>query len=275
MSGKEEIMNSRKVFSLSIAMALLFMVACTSESQRTEPVTTTTDKGASTAPPAKEAGKADKALVRAVNALPGSAPVDVFVGDTKEFNNVAYKAVTPYKETPDVQKQFAIKPAGQDSAQPLAQNTEGISGGDHYTAIAMLNPDGQATLKVIPDKLTPPPSDKASVRVINASPDAGEMDVFVKGKEDAIVSGVDPATVNNYKEIDPVTGALEIRPEGKTNALVTMPAQKFEAGHLYTIIVTGKAKGGPKLEAVKIDDQLVGAPGAAEASPTPPPRTRR
>src|SRR5262249_18610448 len=238
MSGKERIMNSRKVFSLSVGTALVFMAACASDSQGPEPVTTTTDKGASTAPPAKEAGKADKALVRVANALPGAPPVDVFIGDAKEFNNVAYKAVTPYKETPDVQKQFAIKPAGKESSQPLAQNTEGISGGDHYTAIAMLNPDGQAILKVIPDKLAPPPSDKASVRVINASPDAGELDFFVKGKEDAIVSGVDPQTVTNYKEIDPVTGALEIRPEGKTNALVTVPAQKFEAGHLYTIIVT-------------------------------------
>src|SRR5262245_58201025 len=184
MRGKGEYMNSRKVFSLIIAMALPWMVACTSESQRTEPVTTTTEKGASTAPPAKEAEKANKALVRVVNALPGPAPVDAFIGDTKEFSNVAYKAVTPYKETPDVQKQFVIRPAGKDSAQPLAQNTEGISGGDHYTAIAMPASDGQPTLKVVSDNLTPPPSGKASVRVINASPDADEVDVFIKGKAD-------------------------------------------------------------------------------------------
>ena len=267
-------MNGGKVFSLSLATALLFMTACTPESQRTEPVTTTTEKGTSTAPPAKEAGKADKALVRVVNALPGSAPVDAFIGETKEFNNVTYKTVTPYKETADVQKQFVIRPAGQDSAQPLAQNTEGISGGDHYTAIAMPNSDGQATLRVVSDKLTPPPSGKASVRVINASPDSGELDVFVKGKEDELFSGVDPDSVTNYKEIDPMTGALEVRPEGKPNVLLTVPALKVEPGHLYTIILTGKVKGAPKLEAVKIDDQLVGAPGAAQMSPTTTPRSR-
>src|SRR5215475_3114566 len=232
MGGKGENMNSRKVFSLIIATALLWMVACTSESQRTEPVTTTTEKGASTAPPAKEAEKANKALVRVVNALPGTAPVDAFIGDTKEFSNVAYKAVTPYKETPDVQKQFVIRPAGKDSAQPLAQNTEGISGGDHYTAIAMPASDGQPTLKVVPDKLTPPPSGKASVRVINASPDAGEVDVFVKGNEDELFGGVDPDSVTDYKEIDPMTGSFEVRPEGKSNVLLTVPAFRVEAGHL-------------------------------------------
>src|SRR5262245_53259763 len=139
-------MKSKKVFSVCMTLALGFMAACTSESERTEPVATKTDKGASTAAPAKEAEKRDKALVRVVHALPGFAAVDTFVGDTKEFNNVAYKAVTPYKEVPDVQKLFAIRPAGKDSSQPFAQNSEGISGGDHYTVIAMPAPDGKATL---------------------------------------------------------------------------------------------------------------------------------
>src|SRR5262245_25289283 len=275
MRGKEENMNSGKVFSLSMAMAVLFTVACTPESQRTEPVSTTTEKGSSTAPPAKEAEKADKALVRVVNAIPGSTPVDAFIGDTKEFDNVAYKSVTPYKETPDVQKQFTIRPAGQDSAPPLAQYTEGISGGDHYTAIAMPAPDGQPKLRVVADKLTPPSSGKASVRVINASPDAGELDVFVKGKEGELFGGVNPDTVTSYKEIDQMTGALEVRPQGKPNVLLTVPGFKVEPGHLYTVIVTGKAKGGPKLEAVKIDDHLEGAAGAMQASPTVTPRTRQ
>lgn len=264
-------MKSKKVFSLSIVLALLFMVACTPESERTEPVTTKTDKGASTAAPAKEAGKRDKALVRVVHALPGFAALDTFVGDAKEFANVAYKAVTPYKEVPGVQERFVIRPAGQDGAQPFAQYTEGISGGDHYTAIALPAPDGKATLRVVADKLTPPPSGKASVRIVNASPDAGEVDVFVKGKGEELFDGVNPETVTDYSEIDPMTGTLEVRPEGKKNVLLTVPAVTFEPGHLYTIILTGKAKGAPKLEAVKIDDQLIGA-SSALPSPTAPMR---
>jgi len=160
-----------------------------------------------------------------------------------------------------------IRPAGQDSAQPFVQYTEGISGGDHYTAIAMPAPDGKATLRVVADKLTPPPSGKASVRIVNASPDAGEIDIFVKGEE--LFDGVNPETVTNYSEIAPMTGTLEVRPEGKKNVLLTVPAVTFEPGHLYTIILAGKAAGVPKLEAVKIDDQLVGSTSAAPASPPP------
>src|SRR5215471_8607929 len=126
-------MKINKVYSLGILLALLLMAACTPESQRMEPVTTTTDKGTATAPPAREAKEGDKALVRVIHVLPGFAALDTFVGNTKEFGDVTYKTVTPYKEVPDVKEQFAIKPAGKDDAAPFAQNNEGVSGGDHYT----------------------------------------------------------------------------------------------------------------------------------------------
>lgn len=260
--------SNRKVISSGFALALLFVAACTPESQRTEPVTTTTDKGASTAPPAKEAEKRDKALVRVVHALPGFAAVDAFVGGTKEFNNIAYRAVTAYKEVPDNHEQFAIRPAGQDSAEPFAQNSEGISGGNHYTAIAMPATDGKATLRVVSDKLTPPASGKASVRVVHASPDAGEVDVFVKGRSDTLFGGVNQQTVTNYNDVDPMTVTLEVRPQGSKNVVLTVPNVTFDAGHLYTIVVAGKAKGMPKLEAIKIDDQI-GAVGSLYARPSP------
>jgi hypothetical protein len=244
---------------LSILLALLLAAACNDESNRSEPVSTKTDKGTSTAPPAKEAEKRDKALVRVIHAMPGSQALDAFVGDTKEFPHVAYKTVTPYKEVPDVHKQFALKPTGQDRGAPIAQNTEAISGGDHYTAIVLPAADGSTTLRVVADKLTPPAAGKASVRVINASFDAGEVDVFVKDKEKGLFNGVNFQTATNYKDIDPQTVTLEVRPEGKKDVLLAVPNLSFEAGHRYTIIVMGKAKGAPKLEAVKVDDLLIGA----------------
>jgi Domain of unknown function (DUF4397) len=262
-------MKGKIVFSLSIAMVVLFAMACATESDRTEPVTTTTDKGTSSAPPAKEAEKRDRSLVRLVQALPDFERLDAFVGENKEFPNVTYKTVTQYKEVPDTQEQFAIRPAGQDSAQPIAQNREGIRGGDHYTAIAMPATDGKPTLRVVSDSLTPPPDGKASVRIIHASPDAGEVNVFLQGKANATFEGVNPQTVTLYKEVDPMTTALEVRPQGKTDILVTVPNATFEAGHIYTYVIAGKSTGAPKLEAIKIDDRLVGATGTSGASPSP------
>jgi uncharacterized protein DUF4397 len=260
-------MRDKSFFSMIVAIALLFTAACATESERTEPVTTTTDKGTSSAPSAKEAEKRDKALVRVVQALPDFERVDAFVGDNKEFSNVTYKSVTPYKEVPDSQEQFAIKPAGQDSAGPLAQNREGLRGGDHYTAIAMPATDGKPTLRVVGDNLKPPPSGKASVRIIQGSPEAGEVNVFLKDKANATFDGVNPQTVTFYKEVDPMTTTLEVRPQGKTDILLTVPNVTLEAGHLYTFVIVGKGK--EKFEAIKIDDRLAGAAGSPGSSPSP------
>jgi Domain of unknown function (DUF4397) len=262
-------MKDKRFFSIIIVMAVSLTAACALESGRTESVTTTTDKGTSNAPSSKEAEKRDKALVRVVQALPNVEGVDAYVGDSKEFLNVSYKTVTPYKEVPDAQEQFAIKAAGHDSTQPLAQNREGIRGGDHYTAIAMPSTDGMATLRVVSDSLTPPPSGKASIRIVNASPEAGEVNVFMKDKGNAIFEGVNPQTVTFYKEVDPMTGTLEVRPQGKTNVLLAVPNATLEAGHIYTYVITGKVNGAPKLEAIKIDDRLVGAPGTPGITPSP------
>jgi Domain of unknown function (DUF4397) len=262
-------MKDKKVFSMIMAMAVSLMVACGLESERTESVTTTTDKGTSSAPPAKEAEQRDRALVRVVQALPEFERIDAYVGENKEFSNVTYKTVTPYREVPDAQEQFAIKPAGQDGTQPLAENREGITGGDHYTAIAMPTTDGKASLRVISDSLTPPPSGKASIRVINASPDAGEVSVFMNDKTNAAFDGVNPQTVTFYKEVDPMTATLEVRPQGKPDVLLTVPNATLEAGHIYTYVIAGRVKGAPKLEAIKIDDRLVGATGTPRASPSP------
>jgi hypothetical protein len=262
-------MKREKVCSLIIAIGVLFTVACRPQSESTGQVTTTTDKGASVAPSAKEAESQDKALVRVINAYPDMKSMDTFVGDNPEFMDVAYKTVTPYKAVPEKLEQFSIKPTGEKNALSVAENKELISGGNHYTAIAMPASDNKATLRVVGDKLTPPSSGKASVRIIHASPDVEEVDVFVKGKDDKLFSGVNPQTVTDFNEIDPMTATLEFRPQNRTEVLLTVPNMTFQPGHNYTIVVAGKTKDNPKLEVIKIDDKLNIAARTPQSSPSP------
>lgn len=256
----------------SFTLASLLAAACAIESRRNEPVTTTTDKGSSTAPPAKEAEKRGRALVRVIHAVPGGAAGDIFADNTKAFPGVAYKTVTPYRELSDDRHDFRLRPAGHDAAPPLAEQSENFSGGKHYTVIA-LPTDATAkevTLKIVADNLVPPPAGKAKVRVIQASPDAGEIDIYAKGQERALFSRLDFKSEAGYAEIDPMSVTLEVRPEGKKDSLLTVPGVRFEVGKIYTLIVTGRTKGTPKLEAIKVEDQLTGPTGEpVTASPTP------
>ncbi len=259
-------MNCKLAFMLA---ALFLAAACSSEPKQTQPVKTTTQAGTSTAPPAKEAEKRDNALVRVINATPGNASVDVFADDQKVFDGVAFKMVTPYREIADNRHTFRIREAGKNTAPPLAENSESISGGKHYTLVVMPGTNDKTSIYVFNDNLTPPPPDKAEVRVIHASPDAGEVDVVAKQGNKKLFSSVNFEKDTSYTDVDPMTSSLEVRPEGQDKALLTVPNAKFEKGKIYTIVVTGRAKGTPKLQALTIEDQLGNGATAANEEKAP------
>jgi hypothetical protein len=281
-------MNNRRRLGASVIglMVLLLMTACQRESNQNRPVTTTaTPGGTTTAPPAQETEKRDRALVRVIHAIPGGGSVDVMSDGQVIFSNVAYKTTSPYKEVPAGQQTFRIRAAGREMGQPLAENREMMGGGDHYTIIAEpstgmtgATTDGtrmdhadrnrpttdqtsgaaaRADLRVVSDDLAPPSSGKAKVRVIHASPDVGEVDVYVRGRNDALFSGVNATSETRYTEVDPMTATLEVRPQGQKTALLTIPNLTLDAGKIYTVVITGH-KG--KLEALRVEDQFQGQP---------------
>lgn len=94
--------------------------------------------------------------------------------------------------------------------------------------------------------------------LLNTSADVGEVDVYAREGNKKLFGGVNALSETSYTEIDPMSGTLEVRSEGKNNAVLTIPNAKFNAGDTYTIVVTGKAKGAPKLEAMVIEDKLGG-----------------
>lgn len=59
-----------------------------------------------------------------------------------------------------------------------------------------------------------------------------------------------------------------MRGEGQPKALLTVSNVNFAPLKIYTIVIMGKAKGTPKLEATVVEDELIGAPPTTPA-PTP------
>src|ERR1700752_33544 len=241
------------------ALPLVFLVlamGCAKEANQTQPVTTKTDSGTSTAAAAKDAKQRDQALVGVVNAVPGNQAFDVYTEDQKVFDSIAFKTVTPYQELSDKRHSFRLLPTGQDKAPLAVETGETLMPGEHYTIVVMPDTNDKLKLQVVKDNLVPPATDKAEVRVIHASPDAAEVDVVAKQGNKKLFSGVDTGSDTKYTEVEPMTSALEIRPEGKDNALVSLPNAKFDKGKLYTIVVAGRNNGMPKLQAVVIEDGI-------------------
>jgi hypothetical protein len=253
-------MNKQLKMSLLLTVTLFLAAACSNEPKQTQPVVSKTDSGTSTAPPAKEVGQRNNALVRVINAAPDAMDVDVFAGDQKTFEAVSFKEVTPYKEISDAGQTFRVRHAGKDAEQPIAENSEGLAGGRHYTILIMPGTNDKTTVSIINDNIAAPPAEKAQVRVIHASPDAGEVDIVDKSGNKKLFSGINFERETTYMAVDPMKTTLEVRPEGQDKSVLTVPEANFEKGKFYTIVVTGHSKGMPKLQALMIEDQLAGTP---------------
>ena len=163
--------------------------------------------------------------------------------------------MTAYREVPDNRLMFRLRPGGQYMAEPLAEETQGLSAGKHYTVVILPGAkDKPAAIRVLSDDLVPPSEGKAKVRVVNASPDAGKVAVFVGGRTSALVKGVAVETASDYSEIDPVQGTLEVRQD---NAVVaSVPNTSIEPGTLYTVFLMGRMADHRGLEALVTADRV-------------------
>ncbi len=260
-------MSLQKMSYPVIGLMLCFVVTgCSREKNQQQPVTTATGSKTSTAPAsAASANEQSAALVRVINAVPDKRALDIAAKDTDAFQDVSYKTVTPYREIPSDAGKFTVKPAGEATAQPLAENSESLASGRHYTVVAFPDKDqpNKVYVKAINDDQEPSTSGRARIRIINASPDVDKIAVFVRGEKDPLFSGIDFREAASYKEVGPGETTLELRRDeggltkhvpdattanrgGKATAtrndtdgiLATQPVN-LEAGKTYTIVLAG------------------------------------
>jgi hypothetical protein len=253
-----------KLTTATAAVALcLPLMACQRNSTDNASVTTTTAAGQSSAAAAADVEERDNALVRAVYAVPAGAAVDVYADDQRVFDGLTYQTVTPYREVPGERHSFQVRPSGMAQAEPIATNSEGLDDGGHYTVFAVPGDDASAMLRVVKDDHSLPEAGKARLRVVHAAKDAGEIDIFASGRDDALVDGVNFQTVSSYDDIDPVTGTVTVRREGERAALFTLRDVHFDVGKTYTMVVVGGLTSNPKFDAFVIEDVVSSATALA------------
>jgi hypothetical protein len=262
-------MRTRRLIDGMLAGGLIAFAGACNETRDTGAVTTEKEGGTSTTPTAEAVEERDNALVRVVNAMPGGA-ASIYAGDSLAFANVAYRSVTDWKEMPDDYFGFKVVNAGARSDDDaLAENREKLGNGGHYTIISLPDDDGDAdddgTLRVLDDDLKPITSGKARVRFVHAVQGLDdELSVFVRGNDNALVDGVNFSREAGWNEEDPIRGTLEVRAEGSTRPLITIPNVNLEAGKSHTYILTGTPT---KVEVIHFSDSVALDPDQDDGVP--------
>jgi len=252
-----------------LGTACILAAACGGGAQTDKPVATTTSRGTTTSPSGDATDARGTSQVRLVSALPAAQRLDLASDDSVVFSSVPYKTVTPYKELKDNAAKFSIRSPGA-STSSLADNNEAMADGHRYTLVALPDEKGKgAQLKAFRDEVVPD-AGKAKVRVINAAPNAGEVDVTMGGKKDALFEDIDFGHEAGYKEIDPQSGTLQIRRDGgeykNAPKTVDVGRMQFEAGRAYTLVVAGNNPAKPDI--IKFVDEPTGASTSRTASST-------
>jgi FtsP/CotA-like multicopper oxidase with cupredoxin domain len=252
-------MNKTRITLITgLSSLLILTAACSSNKVAEESSVTSKGDGKGTAPASAEMKKADKALVRFVNATTESK--DLAFGDMTPFTNVGARDISAYKEVPAERRDFKV--LAHDGQAVLATDSEGLSAGKHYTVVAVMNKNGKVSIDNISDDLTPPASGQAKVRVVNLAPGAEKVDLYSNTKKDAIISGAGLDHATDFKEVDPAQTELDVRHGMSKKNSAPVKDIKLQAGKLYTILVFQDKNGSLKTKTV--EDQFTAAPNGTD-----------
>jgi hypothetical protein len=230
-------------------------ISC-SNSAKQNSIRTKSSTGIYSAPPAVEVEKRGHALLRVIGAIPTGASFDLFVDEHKEFDKVQYRSVSPYRELNAQKLKLSLRLADVRKNDAIAEQEVSIDKGIHYSLIAMPNENGNSiNLVLFNDEFAWPSWGRARIRVIQAGQGVGDVDLYLGDRQSFLVSapgGAASICVNTK----PRKGVLEFYSKDKNVSLLTIPDVAFEKERVYTIILVGRPKSIPRLDAFTIEDQI-------------------
>lgn len=186
--------------------------------------------------------------VRALNAVPGSVQLDMFL-DQKKFNfdNVAwedeafaYADTLPYKNAwPNSRLVSIVDPEDYPNAEPIVQKTINFIPGKFYS-VYVVGYD-EMELLATEDDLSEPEAGKAKVRFIHLSPDAPALDIEIQaGTGDPM--RVDDNAFKEHSDFIAIEGGvactINFIDHGNQDVLHTFGFSP-EAGMIYTVWAKG------------------------------------
>jgi len=219
-------------------LATLAISACDDDSDVTAPATT--------------------AQLRVVHASPDAPNVDVLVDNSAALTNVAYKAASTYLQVPSGSRNLKVRATGTTTV--VIDQTATLNQGSAYTVIATGRVASIAPL-VLTDDQTNPATGNVRVRLVHASPTAGNVDIYVTAPT-ADIATATPTLANvafrvasNYLEVPAGTYRVRVTPAGTKTIAIDVNNIALTAGQVRTAVAVDAPGGGAPLSAILLADR--------------------
>src|SRR5215207_1921689 len=177
------------------------------------------------------------ATLRVIHASPGAPEVDVLVDGQTLLQGVAYGTASDYATITPEEHRLQVIPAGQTADAAVVDETIDAAPGQAYllAVFGLLNDIGGDIYEVDLSEIEP---GNARVRLINFSPDAGEIDLLETGGDEWF-GDVDLGEASDYRDIAPGTYSADVRGEDD-RVLLTVSELPFEETRVYDVVVLGQ-----------------------------------
>ncbi|MBM7772828.1 hypothetical protein JOD54_003032 [Actinokineospora baliensis] len=179
--------------------------------------------------------------LRLAHLSPDTPAVDVTVTNfarpdwSVKLNGVAYGAVSGYQRVEPGTYTIAMRAAGADpKTPPVISATLQATEGRAYT-VAGLGTFAALALKVLDDDISLPPQGQARMRVVNAAPKTGELDIDRAGVP--VIERAVFGQATTYSLVPAGASVLQVVPKDATPT--DLPVS-LDPGGVYTVLVLEK-----------------------------------
>ena len=198
------------------------------------------------------------AQLRVVHASPDAPNVDVLVDGAVALNNVPFKTASSYLDVPVGARNLKVRAAG--TTTTVIDRKETLVEGRSYTVLATGRVASIAPL-VLEDNLTNPAAGNIKLRLVHASPTAGNVDIYVTAPN-ADIATVNPTLPNvpfraasAYLEVPAGTYRVRITPAGSKTVAIDVNNVALTAGQIRTAVAVDAPGGGAPLGALLLVDK--------------------
>jgi hypothetical protein len=223
----------------------------------------------------------DQALVRVAHFAPGLLKGDVYVvyvNGRLQLKGVPFKTVSDYLKVKPGKFKVEVREAGEPvDSPPVIAATVDLEAGKAYT-VAVFGQLTSVKAALLTDDMSRPASSKSKVRLIQAIPGEGAVDLVSGG--DVLISNARFPSASDYQEVPAGPVDVEVRKAGSGEVLAKASDVQLASGSISSLVAVGGI--GQKLELLDIRDAASAvsaaggvATGAGGTSPSPSPGGRR
>jgi hypothetical protein len=196
-------------------------------------------------------------LVQFINAAPRYGAVYLNVDTVTAVQGIGYgTGQAAYLAAPSTPRQFRVRNAGDTTT--IASGQLQVANQTVYTMILTQHPVGGGLL-IYQDTVSSPPVNQIGLRVVNAAPSAGNVDVYVTGADTSLTT---PTAVNIPFEgssvyVNVPAGAVHVRitTAGTKTVLLDVDASQLTVGLVRTVLLIDAVGGGLPLNWLSIPDR--------------------